>query len=966
LLLIAVVVVLVLSLVGSSLLSLLADWYWFGEVGFRGVFSTVLWTRVGLFFAVGLVIGLFVALNLVLAFRLRPAYRPMSLEQQNLDRYRMVFTPRIRLFVIVISSLSGLIAGLSAQGQWRMWLAYANATPFGTKDPQFGKDVSFYMFEYPFYRYVIGVAFAAVVLAGIGALFLHWLYGGVRLQGTGERITDRARAHLWSLLALFLILKAVAYFFDRYGLVFSTSDITKLNGASYSDVHYLLPAKNILLFIAGFSAVMFLIAIARRSLLLPGVALALLGLSAVLIGGVFPFAAEQIYVKPNANVREAQYIERNIKATRASYGIDSISRKPYAARTTATAAELRADKGTLPNARLLDPNIVSDTFNANQQVRAFYGFNDKLDIDRYTVDGKTQDYVVGVRELDVKQLSDNQTNWINQHLVYTHGYGFVAAPANVVTGGVPCFISGFISEEASAQSPEPGCPKTTIPVDQPRIYYGELFDESYAVVGKRSGESDRELDRPLDENADSDQQLNTTYSGKGGVRLDSFGRKLVYALHFRERNFLLSGALNDNSKVIYVRDPRARVEKAAPFLTVDGDPYPAVVGGRVVWLVDAYTTSNAYPYAQREVLGDLAADSTTGTGSSAQPKDSVNYIRNSVKATVDAYDGTVKLYEWDTTDPVLKTWNKAFGGILQPRSSIPAELAQHFRYPEDLFKVQRRILASYHVTDAQGFFGGQDFWKAPDDPNPDEPAGAQPPFYLLAQFPGQENSTFQLTSPLTFNKRPNLAAMFSASYNSDGSPSLDVLELPGDTQIFGPGRVQASFASDQDVAGRINILKNGSKVRYGNLLTLPVGGGLLYVEPVYVESVGGTSFPKLQSVLVLFGNEVAFETSLDKALTSLFGDGSGDGSGSGGGSGAGSGEPPGSGPSATPAPTPSETGDATAASVASIQKALEDLKAAQQKGDFAAIGKAQADLEAAVKRFESSRKSATPSPSPGR
>jgi uncharacterized membrane protein (UPF0182 family) len=942
-LLMTVVVLLVLSLVGSSLISLLADWYWFGEVGFRSVFSTQLWTRLALFSVVGLLTGGFVALNLALAYRLRPSYRPMSLEQQNLDRYRLVITPRIRSFITLVSVVCGLIAGLTAQGQWRTWLLYWNSTPFGQKDAQFGRDISFYVFEYPMYRYALGVGFAAVVLAGMGTLFLHWLYGGVRLQGTGERMTDRARGHLWALLAVFLLLKSVAYYLDRFGLVLSSSDLTKVNGASYSDVHYLLPVKNILLFVSAFAALMFIVAIARRSLLLPGVALALLGLLAVLLGGVFPFVAEQVYVKPNAKTAEAPYIKRNIDATRNAYGLDGIQRQEYDARTTATSAQLRDDKDTIPNARLLDPAIVAPTFTQTQQVRSFYDFNDKLDIDRYTIDGKTQDYVVGVRELDTQQLNGNQGNWINRHTVYTHGNGFVAAPANAVNSdGLPCFVSGALAGAA----PNLSCGGGEIKVDEPRVYYGEKFHGDYAVVGKQPGGQDQEFDKPTAQGG----QVNTTYSGRGGVEVGSLARKVVYGLYFKERNFLLSNAVNENSKVIYVRDPRSRVEKVAPFLTVDGDPYPAVVDGKVQWIIDGYTTSDAYPYSQRETLGEAVQDSRTGTGNTAQPRDSVNYIRNSVKATVDAYNGTVTLYQWDTKDPVLKTWDKAFGGIIEPRSAISPALMQHFRYPEDMFKLQRNMLASYHVGEPGDFFSGQNFWKVPSDPTQQGPAkdAAQPPYYLLAKFPQQDQSTFQLTTALTAAKRENLAAIMTASYDAKGDTRLEVLELPASSPILGPVQMQSKFLSTEKVSQGITLFRS-QRLHYGNLLTLPVGGGLLYIEPFYVQGMSGSSYPTLQKVLVGFGDSIAYEDTLPDALNALFGKGTSQPT-----------APPTRGGTGSPA-----TSTDLAAAVRAINTALGELSTAQQKGDFAGIGKAQADLAAAVKQFQDAQaKAAAATPKP--
>jgi len=767
-----------------------------------------------------------------------------------------------------------------------------------------------------------------------------------------------ARGHLSVLLGLFVALKAVAYYFDRYALVFGQSDLTNVTGASYTDVNALLPAKNILLWVAAICAVIVFVNIAVRNLLLPVAALVLLVLSAVLVGGVYPAVVEQFQVRPNVNELEAEFIKRNIEATRKSYGIDGFQRVSYPARTTASQQELRGDVNTIPNTRLLDPSKLSPTFTQLQQVRSFYGFPDKLDIDRYTVNGKTQDYVVGVRELSTRELDGNQTNWINRTTVFTHGNGFVAAPANRVDNrGAPVFVSGRLAGEDEQDD--------FIPVQQPRIYYGELIG-TYAVVGKAPGGRDSEFDRPTAVGgSDSGEQVNYSYTGKGGVEVGSFTRQLLYGLYFRERNFVLSGALNQNSKVLYVRNPRDRVEKVAPFLKVDGDPYPAVVDGRVQWILDGYTTSNYYPYGQREQLREAAQDALTGTGTAAQPEEPINYIRNSVKATVDAYDGTVRLYAYDEADPVLKTWDKAFGGIVRPKSEIPPALAAHFRYPEDLFKVQRQILRRYHVTDPREFFGAQDFWKVPDDPT-DNKVAPQPPYYLLAQFPGQESATFQLTSALTANRRENLASLVSGWLSADGTPRLQVLELPGDSPIFGPNQVQQRLKNEPNARRDLSLFQSSdSTPEFGNLLTLPVGGGLLYVEPLYVKGTGANAFPLLTKVLVAFGERVAYEDTLPQALDSLFGAGTAPPQGAT--------PPPGTPPSPTPTPTapsasPSAQPGDLAAAVSAIQTAIADLRAAQQRGDFAAVGKAQADLDAATKAFEAARArqdgSASPAPAP--
>jgi len=961
----------VLFLVSSSIVGVYTDLLWYASVGYRSVFTTVLGTRLLLFALFGVVMAVVVAANLVIAYLLRPAFRPMSLEQQNLERYRTAIEPRQRWLAAGIAVLVGAFAGLSGQGEWRAWLLWRNATPFGVTDPQFGRDVSYYAFVYPMQRYLLGFAFTAVALSVIGAIAVHYLYGAIRLQTRepGERITAAARAHLSVLLGLFVLLKAFAYYLDRYGLVFSGRSSASVGGnavtgASYTDVTALLPAKGILIVIAVICALVFIANTVVRNFMLPGIAFGLLVISAVLVGGVYPAVVQQFQAKPNANVREAPYIARNITATRAAYGISSYQITNYPAKTTATAQQLKANTGTVPNARLLDPSVLSDTFTQLQQVRPVYGFEPKLDIDRYTLGGKEQDYVVGLRELDSANLTGSQDNWINRHLVYTHGNGFVAAPANQVDNGKPVFVSGALTPADQQKQATQG---PTIQVTQPRIYYGEL-NTDYAIVGRAPGSTvNREFDAPAAGSAgqDTGQQINNTYNGSGGVQIGSVARRLAYALYFRQPNFLLSSELNSNSRLLYNRDPRQIVERVAPFLQADGDPYPAVVNGRVVWIVDAYTTSDGYPYSQRSTLGNLTSDSQTATGVvAAQPQAEVNYIRNSVKATVDAFNGTVTLYQFGPRDPVLETWKKAFPGLIKPESAVSPQLAAHFRYPEDLFKVQRQMLAYYHVTNPQEFYNGQSFWSVPVDPTV-KVSRAQPPYYLLAQFPGQSQPTFQLTTTLNPINKENLAAVISASSDPASYGKLTVLELPSDVAILGPNQVQKQFTSTTEISRDISLLnQQGSKVIFGNLLTLPVSGGLLYVEPLYVQGEGVGSFPQLRKVMLAFGDNVAYQDTLPQALNALFTPGAGAGTT----------------PTTSPTPSPSPTGSAgpgatsnaaqLAAAVTAMDQALNQLATAQRNGDFAGIGQAQANLAKAIAAYERARgasgASPTPTPSPSR
>ncbi|HYZ35360.1 MAG TPA: UPF0182 family protein, partial [Pseudonocardiaceae bacterium] len=636
------VAVLVLLIIGSRLIDAYVDWLWFNEVGFRSVFSTVLVTRLVQFLIVGLLVGGALAVNLMIAYRTRPVFVPVAGPDDPVARYRTAILARLRLVGIGVPLLVGFIAGLSALGDWQTVQMFLHGVSFGVSDPQFHKDVGFYAFDLPFYRKLLGWGFVVVVISFIGALITHYLFGGLRLAGRGGQLSAPARVQLAVLAGVFVLLKAVGYYLDRYGLLFSRRN-PLFTGASYTDLNAVLPAKVILMCIAVICAVAFFAGAVLRNLQLPAIAIALLLLSSILVGAAWPAVLEQFVVRPNANEREAPSIQRNIAATREAYGITDrqVSYKQYSGRSDASPADVRADTATIPNIRLLDPSVLSQTFTQLQQRENFYGFPDKLDVDRYTVNGKTQDYIVAVRELESQSLAENQRTWINQHLTFTHGNGFVAAPANTVNsaladagsgeGGYPIFTVSDTSRQGD------------IPVTQPRVYFGELIDD-YAIVGGNPGARPREFDgRPE----------NYTYQGKGGVPLGSWPRRLLFASYYGERNILFNQAIGPDSKIIYNQHPRDRVEKVAPWLTVDGDPYPAVINGRIEWILDGYTTLDNYPYAQRTVLGKATTDSLTGV--SRLPDEEISYIRNSVKATVDAYDGTVTLYAVDESDPVLRT-----------------------------------------------------------------------------------------------------------------------------------------------------------------------------------------------------------------------------------------------------------------------------------------------------------------------
>jgi uncharacterized membrane protein (UPF0182 family) len=952
------VAALVTLIIGSRLIDTYVDWLWFGEVGFQTVFSTILVTRLVQFVVIGLVVGGLLALNIMFAFRTRPVFVPVVGPEDPVARYRSAIVGRLRLVGLGIPVLVGLIAGLSALGDWQTVQMFLHGTSFGVYDPQFHKDVSFYAFDLPFYRTLLDWAFVAVVVSFLGALLTHYLFGGLRLAGRGGQLSGPARAQLGVLAGTFVLLKALGYFFDRYELMFSRRN-PLFTGASYTDLNAVLPAKIILMCIAVICAVAFFVGAVLRNLQLPAIAIVLLLLSSILVGAAWPTVLEQFVVRPNANEREAPSIQHNIAATREAYGItdQKIIYSQYSGRSDVSLADVRADTATIPNVRLLDPSVLSPTFTQLEQRENFYGFPDKLDVDRYTINGKTQDYIVAVRELESASLAENQRTWINQHLTFTHGNGFVAAPANTVNsalkdagsgeGGYPVFTVSDTSQQGY------------IPVQQPRIYFGELIDD-YAIVGGNPGARPREFDgRPE----------NYTYQGKGGVSLGSWARRLIFSSYYGERNILFNQAIGPNSRIIYNQHPRDRVEKAAPWLTVDGDPYPAVINGRIEWILDGYTTLANYPYAQRTVLSKATTDSLTGPSRPPLPDEEISYIRNSVKATVDAYDGTVTLYAVDEHDPVLRTWMNVFPGTVRPASAISNELRAHFRYPEDLFKIQREMLARYHVNNPSVFFTNDDFWNVPTDPTQNQQGVDQPPYYVLAGPPnGGGPAGFQLTSALVSLRRPFLAAYISVGCDPEDYGKIRVLELPGESQTLGPEQVQNRFVSSADVSRELNLLRQSeTDVRYGNLLTLPVGGGLLYVEPVYIERANRqAAFPQLNRVLVAYGDRIGYAPTLREALNQVFGAGAGDATVSPDQQA----KAPNQG--ATQSPAPAGAGAASwdmRQAVTDIADALKRLRAAQAAGDFAAQGRALGDLDAATKRFDTAAgaagNAATPAPGGG-
>lgn len=935
---------------------LYTDALWFGRLGYSSVLFTE-WLTIATLFVVGfLAMAVPVIVTIQLAYRLRPVYAKLTAQ---LDRYQQVIEPLRRVVMIGAPVVLGLFAGVSAAARWQPILLLLHGTTVGKQDPVFGLDIGFYLFTLPALHGIVGFASAVLVICTVAVIATSYLYGGVRVLGREIRVSRAARIQIAVTVALFLLLQALSLYLDQFTTLSETATGGRFTGAAYTDVNAVIPGRLILAVCSLLVAALFVVTAAIGRWRLPLIGTGLLVVASIIVGSVFPWAMFNLQVRPNEGNLERQYISDAITATQDAYGLSDVEQIPYNATTTAQEGALRSDAQTTANIRIIDPRVVSPTFGQFQQFKQYYRFPTYLDVDRYTIDGTSQDAVVAVRELDQAGLTNPSA--YNNTFVYTHGYGLVAAYGNRrTTDGAPSFFEGSIPTSGSLN------------VTQPGVYFGEN-SPVFSIVGAPEGAKPIELDYVSGNEADGVQR-NTTYAatgaGEGGPSVGNLFNRLVYALKFSSDQILLStDGVNEQSQILYDRNPLTRVQKVAPYLTLDSDPYPTVVNGRIVWVVDGYTTSTSYPYSSTQSLSAALSDSNANTAAT-YATDQVNYIRNSVKATVDAYSGKVTLYAWDASDPVLKAWRSVFPSTVRPLAEIGGDLMSHVRYPEDLFRVQRAILGQYHVTDPTSWYRGDDQWRTPQDPSAASgttdttDTSQQPPYYLTMQLPGQDDPTFSLYSTYipgsnTANSRGVLTGYLAVDADAGSQASqkrseygkLRILVLPRNTVVSGPTQVQNQFQSDPTIKSQLNLLNiggtGGSSVVPGNLLTIPVGGGLLYVEPVYVKSTTSSSYPLLRKVLTSFGTKVAFEDTLDQSLNSLFNGDSGTAtpdSSVGGGTG-------------TDAGTGGGTtgGGGTATPNAALQSALDDARtalAAREKAyaanDLVAAAQADEDLQQAI------------------
>ena len=977
-----------------ALAQFITDVMWYDQLGFQSVIWTQLGTRIGLWIAYALLLAGVSFISATLAIRARPDAADGStirVKGDTIEIGKGVSSRNARRVAVVVSLIVGLIFGAQFNSNWSEILLMFNAQSFGTTDPQFGLDNGFYVFVLPGLRLIMS-AVSLLLLAGIiFSVITHVLMGGIRItmpvNGRGLfNITKRARRQI----GIWLMLNMFAWAANQVVGVFSTltTEGSRITGATYTTVNATIPVTFVMAAITVILGVVLGIWIMKSHALegqapiavrasealkawkVPTVAIASAVVVSLVLTVAWPMLLQRFRVNPNAQEMESTYIQRNIDATRVAYGLNKVKTEQYKATTEGEAGALADSAESTAQIRLLDPQIVSPTFKQLQQSKQYYTFADTLSVDKYEVDGVSQDTVIAARELDLDGL-DNR-NWVNDHTVYTHGYGVVAAYGNKVTSdGQPKFFESGIPTQGKLTDSEQY---------EPRIYFSPNASE-YSIVGAPDGTKSWEFDYPT-----GSEGATNTFKGDGGPKIGNIFSRLLYAIRFGSDQILFSDRVNANSQILYDRSPKERVAKVAPYLTLDGRVYPAVVDGRVKWIVDGcYTTSDAYPYSQMTDLGDATKDSTTETSSTVTGLNSqnANYIRNSVKATVDAYDGSVDLYVWDESDPIIKAWEQIFPGQYHQLSEISGDLMSHLRYPESLFKVQRELLAKYHVSSANQFFSGEDFWQTPVDPTESQQAQQrdilQPPYYLTLQTGGSNEPVFSLTSsyiPAGSSTREILTGFLSVDSDAGNEKgkigsnygTIRLQELPKDSNVPGPGQAQNNFNASADVSKELNLLESGStNVQRGNLLTLPLGGGLVYVQPVYVKSSGSTSFPLLKKVLVAFGDQVGFANTLDEALDQVFGGNSGASAGDaenvegGTSSGKTDGKTDSSGQQGDASQggsTDSSTGNDTSGTASGDLKnalndaaqAMKDSDAAMKKGDWSAYGEAQKKLQEALNK----------------
>ncbi|MDD3271322.1 MAG: UPF0182 family protein [Syntrophomonadaceae bacterium] len=833
------VIFLVLLGILSFLAGLYGDWLWFSSVGFSNVFKILLFNRVGIYLLVFLLTLLLFYFNLRLTRRyLREYERPdetdegreiIYLNQEKSPFQGFLQGKMVRWVFLGISILAALMISSTAADNWIVVQQFINRVPMGTVDPIFSKDISFYFFNLTFYRFVYGTLMAALVLTAVVVGFVYMLNASTELIFGDWRQFTFAKSHVAILLAAIFALKAVGYKLSTYEILFSPSGL--VYGATYTDVHAKLLAYKILLIVSIIVAVVILanIFIKKLNWVLFGIGAWIV--VAIVMSGIYPIALQKLVVQPNEFNREKPYIQAAIKYTRQAYGLDKVQNRSF---TVDYDLDIKSpnNQDTITNIRLWDWQPLTDTYKSLQELRPYYVFND-MDIDRYMIDGKYRQVMISARELDQNNLNAEAKTWINQKLMYTHGYGTVVTPVNeVAQEGFPNFFIKDIPPRFS----------TSLEVTRPEIYFGERTD-SYVIVNTKQ----KEYDYPA-----GDTNVYSNYQGKDGIKINSFARRLLLSWVLKDYKIILSSDISNNSQVLMNRNIIDRTKKIAPYLSFDGDPYIVIDDkGKLFWILDTYTSSSRYPYAQPfDQYGN-------------------NYLRNSVKITCDAYTGELKFYVADPSDPIIKTYSNIFPGMYQPLANMPDSLRAHVRYPVDLYQVQAQIFKTFHMNDPYVFYNKEDPWLIPKEMVNNEQTIMEP-YYIIMRLPESDKSEYILMLPFTPKSRPNMIAWMCARMDGDEYGKLLVYNFPKKETVYGPEQVESRINQNTDISQQLSLWnQQGSRVYRGNLLVIPMDDSILYVEPLYLQAEN-SRIPELKRVIAGFGDEIVMETSLDKALTRLF------------------------------------------------------------------------------------------------
>ena len=855
----------VLMLSANGVAGTYTDWLWFDNLGLGSVWATILGTQIALAAVFTLIFFLILWGSLVLADRLAPDIRPASPEEDLIERYHQIVGNRAGKLRFGIAAVFALIAGANTASQWQEWLLFRNGGSFDWQDPLHSQDAGFYVFTLPFLSFVVDWLFAALILTVIVVAVAHYLNGGIRAAAPTERVSSGVKLHLSILLAALAVVRAAGYYLDRFNLVNSNRSV--YDGALATDVNIQLPAYSLLALISLFGAALFIANIRRQGWGLPMTAIGLWAISHLFIGSIFPAVYQRLRVEPQASVREAEFVERNIAATRFAYGLDadSLTVEQFTYQAGITSEELVDFENVLDNVPLVDPQAARDSFTRSQGERAFYSFSDPLDVDRYQIDGQTRPVVLSVRGLDLA-VDEVGQGWESQHILFTHGYGTaVAAGWDVDPNGRP----RFLVEDLGDVTIDPSLNEELTSLEQPRVYFGENFG-GYAIVNAARDE--------VDYQTSSNESRPYRYGGTGGVEMGSFLRRIAFALRFRELDPLISQSVTSESSAIYTRDVAERVRTIAPFLDFDSNPYPVMADGGLVWVIDGYTTSSSFPYSQGVDTDLLGSDISGG----------YNYVRNSVKAVVDAYDGDVTLYVIDPTDPILQAWTKSFPSLFADASEISPDLRDNLRYPEDIFEVQTDMWSTYVVSDPVQLIQGDVAWSVAAQPRSEAQVGegdtatnsrSMDPQYLVTRLPGEDDPEFVLQRAFvprsgeagSTTARPELTGiMMARSDPGDNFGQLVLYEIPSG-RVEAPDFVHSEIRKNAELT---DFLRDqiGSVVTFGQMTLLLVNDTIVYVRPVYVEAASRTAVPELARVIAVNDDQIAMGESLDEVLAEIVDD----------------------------------------------------------------------------------------------